>query len=121
MFASIERKEPRAWGECCLRGLMLDRHGESVRPMADCLPNGNMQAPQQFPTSFLRDHTPVPHRVATKVSQALDPDTWVIATPPSPKRELKSVDTDLGAAAAHVMEKTPPRSRGSDPGLRPGG
>lgn len=88
--------------------------------MADCLPDGNMRTPQQSLTSSPLDHTPVPRRVATKVSQAVDPDTWVIATPPSPKQELKSVGTDLGTASAHVMEKTPPPVPESDLCLRPG-
>ncbi|MGW0986422.1 transposase, partial [Streptomyces sp. NPDC002486] len=48
MFASVPRRDQRRWGECYLRGLMLDGRRKSVQPMAERLPDGNMQALQQF-------------------------------------------------------------------------
>nr|WP_272918949.1 transposase [Streptomyces sp. YIM 132580] len=36
------------WGGCYLRGLILDGRHKSVQPMAERLPEGNMQALQQF-------------------------------------------------------------------------
>jgi SRSO17 transposase len=51
VFASAPRKDQRAKGECYLRGLMLDGRRKSIQPMAERLPDGNMQALQQFVTS----------------------------------------------------------------------
>lgn len=48
VFASVPRRDQRRWGECYLRGLMLDGRRKSVQPMAERLPDGNMQALQQF-------------------------------------------------------------------------
>jgi SRSO17 transposase len=48
VFASLPRRDQRRWGECYLRGLMLDGRRKSFQPMAERLPDGNMQALQQF-------------------------------------------------------------------------
>jgi SRSO17 transposase len=44
VFASLPRRDRRRWGECYLRGLILDGRRKSIQPMADRLPDGNMQA-----------------------------------------------------------------------------
>ncbi|MFF5553265.1 transposase [Streptomyces olivaceoviridis] len=44
VFGSFPRRDQRRWGECYLRGLMLDGRRKSVQPMAERLPDGNMQA-----------------------------------------------------------------------------
>ena len=44
VFASIPRKDSRAWGNCYLRGLMLDGRRKSIQPMAERLPDGGAQA-----------------------------------------------------------------------------
>jgi DDE superfamily endonuclease len=41
MFASMRRKDRWAWGECCLRGLMLDGERKSIEPMAVRLADGD--------------------------------------------------------------------------------
>lgn len=48
VFASGPRKDQRSKGECYLRGLMLDGWRKSIQPMAERLPDGDMQALQQF-------------------------------------------------------------------------
>jgi SRSO17 transposase len=48
VFASLPRRDQRRWGGCYLRGLMLDGRRKSIQPMAEWLPDGNMQALQQF-------------------------------------------------------------------------
>ena len=48
MFDSMRRKEQRRWGECYLRGLMLDGKRKSIEPMAARLPDGDEQCLQQF-------------------------------------------------------------------------
>jgi SRSO17 transposase len=52
VFASVPRKDQRARGECCLRGLMLDGRRMSIQPMAQRLPDGNMQALQHQMTNL---------------------------------------------------------------------
>ena len=64
VFASLKRKDQRGWGECYLRGLMLDGRRKSIQPMAERLPDGNMQALQQFVSQSPWDHTPVLRAVA---------------------------------------------------------
>jgi hypothetical protein len=51
VFASVPRRDQWGWGECYLRGLMLDGRRKSIQPMAQRLPDGNMQALQQFVNS----------------------------------------------------------------------
>jgi SRSO17 transposase len=48
VFGSLPRRDQRRWCECYLRGLMLDGRRKSVQPMAEGLPDGNMQALQLF-------------------------------------------------------------------------
>jgi SRSO17 transposase len=48
VFASVPRRDQRAKGDCYLRGLMLDGRRKSIQPMAERLPDGDMQALQQF-------------------------------------------------------------------------
>src|SRR5699024_10716741 len=73
VLASIPRKDSRAWGNCYLRGLMLEGRRKSIQPMVQRLPDGNMQALQQFVGSSPWDHTPVQRRLATKVSRTINP------------------------------------------------
>ncbi|ALC24722.1 IS4 family transposase [Streptomyces pristinaespiralis] len=63
VFASVPRRDQRRWGECYLRGLMLDGRRKSVQPMAERLPDGNMQALQQFVNQSPWDPLPVRQRV----------------------------------------------------------
>ncbi|WP_433698589.1 IS701 family transposase [Nocardiopsis sp. CA-288880] len=91
VFASIPRKDSRAWGSCYLRGLMLDGRRKSIQPMAERLPDGNMQALQQFVGQSPWEHTPVQRRLATKVSEAITPDAWVIDDSGLPKAGTESV------------------------------
>lgn len=91
VFASIPRRDSRAWGGCYLRGLMLDGRRKSIQPMADRLPEGDMQSLQQFVGQSPWDHTPVQRRIATKVSAAIAPQAWVIDDTGLPKSGTESV------------------------------
>ncbi len=91
VLAPITRKDSRGWGNCYLRGLMLDGHRKSIQPMAERLPDGNMQALQQFVASSPWDHAPIRRRIATKVSQTINPDVWVIDDTSFPKAGTASV------------------------------
>ena len=48
MFESLTRRDQRRWGECYLRGLMLDGKRKSIEPMAARLEDGDEQCLQQF-------------------------------------------------------------------------
>ncbi|MFF0628486.1 IS701 family transposase [Streptomyces sp. NPDC004296] len=94
VFSSLKRKDQRGWGNCYLRGLMLDGRRKSIQPMAERLPDGNMQALQQFVSQSPWDHTPVLRAIATKLCEAVVPKAWVIDDTSFPK----AGDQSAGAA-----------------------
>ncbi len=94
VFASLKRKDQRGWGDCYLRGLMLDGRRKSIQPMAERLPDGNMQALQQFVSQSTWDHVPVLRAVATKAASEISPEAWVIDDTSFPK----AGDQSVGAA-----------------------
>lgn len=85
VFGSLPRRDQRRWGECYLRGLMLDGRRKSVQPMADRLPDGNMQALQQFVNQSPWEWTPVRRRIAERLCEAVDPEVWVVDDVSFPK------------------------------------
>ncbi|GAA2916137.1 IS701-like element ISBj9 family transposase [Streptosporangium fragile] len=85
VFASVPRRDQRAKGDCYLRGLMLDGRRKSIQPMAGRLPDGDMQALQQFVGQSTWDHAPVLRAIATKMTAAVDPQVWVIDDVSFPK------------------------------------
>ncbi|ATW51681.1 hypothetical protein CGZ69_31620 [Streptomyces peucetius subsp. caesius ATCC 27952] len=62
VFASVPRRDQRAKGDCYLRGLMLDGRRKSIQR----LPDGDMQALQQFVNQSPWDHVAVLRAVAVK-------------------------------------------------------
>lgn len=94
VFASIPRRDTRAWGNCYLRGLMLDGRRKSIQPMSERLPDGDMQSLQQFVGQSPWDPEPVQRRIATKVSRAIAPDAWIVDDTTVPK----AGDQSVGAA-----------------------
>uniref|UniRef100_A0AAU1ZTS5 IS701 family transposase n=1 Tax=Streptomyces sp. NBC_00093 TaxID=2975649 RepID=A0AAU1ZTS5_9ACTN len=91
VFASVPRKDQRAKGECYLRGLMLDGRRKSIQPMAQRLPDGNMQALQQFVSQSPWQWTPVRRRIAERLVQVVRPEVWVIDDVSFPKCGRSSV------------------------------
>ncbi|MFD9631485.1 IS701 family transposase [Streptomyces violascens] len=85
VFASLPRRDQRGWGECYLRGLMLDGRRKSIQPMAKRLPDGNMQALQQFVNQSPWDWLPVRRRIAERLCEAIHPAVWVIDDVAFPK------------------------------------
>nr|WP_189853570.1 IS701 family transposase [Streptomyces omiyaensis] len=73
----MPRRDQRRWGGCYLRGLVPDARRKSVRPMAERLPDGNTQAPQQFVNQSPWDPLPVRRRIAERLSEAITPEVWV--------------------------------------------
>jgi SRSO17 transposase len=78
MFASMARREQRRWGECYLRGLMLDGKRKSIEPMAARLADGDEQCLQQFVNQSPWDPVPVRRALARRMSRELGPEAWVI-------------------------------------------
>ncbi|MFJ9012878.1 IS701 family transposase [Streptomyces canus] len=91
VFASVPRKDQRVKGECYLRGLMLEGRRKSIQPMAARLPDGNMQALQQFVNQSPWDPLPVRQRIAERLSEAVRPEVWVIDDVSFPKCGKASV------------------------------
>jgi SRSO17 transposase len=91
MFASMGRKDQRRWGECYLRGLMLDGKRKSIEPMASRLPDGDEQCLQQFVNQSTWDEVPVRRALARRMSRELAPEAWVIDDTGFPKFGKMSV------------------------------
>jgi SRSO17 transposase len=91
MFESMRRKQQRRWGECYLRGLMLDGKRKSIEPMAERLPDGDEQCLQQFVNQSPWDWVSVRRRLARRMSRELAPEAWVIDDTGFPKFGKMSV------------------------------
>ena len=91
VFVSVPRRDQRAKGDCYLRGLMLDGRRKSIQPMAERLPDGDMQALQQFVSQSTWDHAAVMKAVALKTVPVVDPVVWVIDDVSFPKDGKMSV------------------------------
>ncbi|MFJ4681733.1 IS701 family transposase, partial [Kitasatospora sp. NPDC088783] len=85
VFGSLPRRDQRRWGACYLRGLMLDGRRKSIQPMAARLPDGDMQALQQFVNQSPWDPWPVRRRIARRLSEVIAPQVWVIDDVSFPK------------------------------------
>lgn len=91
MFASMARKDQRAWGECYVRGLMLDGKRKSIEPMAARLADGDEQCLQQFVNQSPWDEVPVRRALARRMSRELSAEAWVIDDTGFPKFGKHSV------------------------------
>lgn len=74
-----------------MRGLMLDGRRKSIQPMAGRLPDGNMQALQQFMDQSPWDPLPIRRRIAARLSGVVRPEVWVIDDVSFPKCGKTSV------------------------------
>ncbi len=93
VFGSLPRRDQRRRGECYLRGLMLDGRRKSIQPqpLAERLPDGSMQALQQFVIQSAWDPLPVRRRIARRMFEAVAPEVWVIDDVSFPKSGQASV------------------------------
>ena len=86
MFESMGRKEQRRWGECYLRGLMLDGKRKSIEPMAGRIEGADMQVLRQFVGQSPWAVDEVQRRLAHKVIDLLsDAEVWIIDETSFPK------------------------------------
>ena len=88
---AVGARDQRRWGECYLRGLMLDGERKSIQPMAERLPDGDEQALQQFVSQSPWDWRPVCSGSRTQMAAVVDPDVWVIDDTGFPKHGNASV------------------------------
>src|SRR6266478_3616979 len=79
LLEPIGRSERRHWGELYVRGLLQDGERKSIEPMAARLPDGNVQAMQQFVGQSPWEWRSVWERLARRMVKELEPDAvWVI-------------------------------------------
>jgi SRSO17 transposase len=71
LLEPVGRAERRHWGGVYVRGLLLDGKRKSVEPMATRLPEGNVQAMQQFVSQSPWDPMPVRRRSSIAILSGL--------------------------------------------------
>jgi SRSO17 transposase len=91
IFESMRRKDQRRWGECYVRGLMLDGKRKSIEPMAARLADGDEQCLQQFVNQSPWDPVAVRRALARRMSRGLASEAWVIDDTGFPKFGKMSV------------------------------
>jgi SRSO17 transposase len=84
LFASLQRADQRARGQCYLRGLMLDGRRKSIQPMAQRLGEVHYQALHQCVATSPWDWRPV-RRLAQVLVGVLSPTAWVVDDTGFPK------------------------------------
>ena len=78
LLEPVGRSERRYWGEVYVRGLLLDGERKSIEPLATRLPEGNVQAMQQFIGQSPWECNPVWERLGKRMTAELEPDSaWV--------------------------------------------
>jgi len=89
---SMGRKERREHAEEYVRGLLMDGDRKSIEPMADRLPDGDVQALQQFVNQSPWPTQEVRASLARKVEKEFVPEAyWVIDEVSFPKQGNHSV------------------------------
>ena len=91
MFVPLARRDQRRWGECYLRGLMLDGKRKSIEPMAARLGEGDEQCLQQFVNQSPWAWGPVRERLARRLVAAIEPVAWLVDDTGFPKFGRHSV------------------------------
>ncbi len=92
LLEPVGRLERRRWGNVYVRGLILDGERTSIEPMAARLPDGNVQAMQQFVGQSPWDHRPVRKKLAERmVGEMVPAVAWIIDDTGFPKQGRHSV------------------------------
>lgn len=92
LLAPLGRKDRRHWGEVYVRGLLLEGERKSIEPLAQRLPDGDVQALQQLISQSPWDATPVRAHLAQRMAQELSPGVaWVVDEVGFPKQGKHSV------------------------------
>jgi len=74
LLEPVGRSERRHWGSVYVRGLLLSGGRKSIEPMAARLPEGNIQALQQFLGQSPWEWNSVWERLARRMTKELDPE-----------------------------------------------
>ena len=89
---SMGRKERREHAQEYIRGLLMDGERKSIEPIADRLPDGNVQALQQFVNQSPWPSREVCASLARKVEQEFVPEAyWLVDEVSFPKQGKHSV------------------------------
>ncbi|MBP1724252.1 MAG: family transposase, partial [Deltaproteobacteria bacterium] len=89
---SMGRKERRQHAEEYIRGLLMDGERKSIEPLASRLPDGDVQALQQFVNQSPWSHGEVRASLARKVEQEFVPEAyWLVDEVSFPKQGKHSV------------------------------
>lgn len=92
LLGQIGRTERRRWGEVYMRGLLLEGERKSIEPMAARLPDGNVQALQQFIGQSPWPYEPVRARLARRMAEELSlRAAWGVDDTGFPKQGKHSV------------------------------
>src|SRR6266852_2546039 len=96
LLEPVGRSERRHWGEVYVRSLLLDGERKSIEPLATRLPEGNVQAMQQFIGHSPWEWNLVWERVGKRMTAELEPDpAWVVDDTGFPKQGTHSVAVEL--------------------------
>ncbi len=92
LLAPLGRRDRRHWGEVYIRGLLLEGERKSIEPLAQRLPEGNVQALQQLVGQSPWPEAPVRAHLARRLAQELTPGAaWVVDEVGFPKQGKHSV------------------------------
>jgi len=95
LLEPVGRSERRHWGSVYVRGLLLNGERKSIEPMAERLPEGNVQAMQQFVGQSPWEWNSVWERLGQRMTKELEPDSaWVIDDTGFPKQGGRSVGVE---------------------------
>jgi SRSO17 transposase len=91
LLEPVGRTERRHWGAVYVRSLLLNGERKSIEPLAARLPEGNVQAMQQFIGQSPWEWAPVWERLTAE----LEPDpAWVVDDTGFPKQGTHSVGVE---------------------------
>jgi SRSO17 transposase len=92
LLEPVGRSERRHWGGVYVRGLLLDGERKSIEPLAARVPDGNVQAMQQFVGQSPWSWMPIWERLGKRMTAELEPDSaWVVDDTGFPKQGDHSV------------------------------
>src|SRR5262249_41036335 len=92
LMEPVGRSERRHWGSVYVRGLLLDGERKSIEPIATRLPEGNVQALQQFVGQSPWEWGPIWERLGKRMTSELEAEpAWVIDDTGFPKQGEHSV------------------------------
>jgi len=95
LLQPVGRSERRHWGSVYVRGLLLNGERKSIEPIAARLPEGNVQALQQFIGQSPWEWPSVWERLAQRMTKELEPEpAWIIDDTGFPKQGQHSVGVE---------------------------